>query len=223
MLKVLLGLLVIVNLIFFALMQWGDRLTVERDNPAVKAEFNADQVRLVSEVQSGVVAASAPLAVTALDKTACYEWGDFSTTDLARAEQSLSKVPELKKIYSRQVDHAQGYWVYVAPAKTPELLAQNIALIKSLGINDYYLLRLAGPWQNAISLGVFKTEEPAKIHLAKMQAKGLKIATLGARDSKLNYNVLGFGPVAAEAQDKLKKLQVEFAESTVQEIACVAK
>ncbi len=47
----------------------------------------------------------------------------------------------------------------------------------------------SGRWQNAISLGVFKTREAAQNYLNYMHAKGVHTAKVGERASKLKATI----------------------------------
>jgi len=117
------------------------------------------------------------------------EWGEFSGAELQRAEKALATVKLNEKPKYRQVDYVSGYWVYIAPMKTRVLVDQKIAQLKERGVADYFVIQEVGAWQNAISLGVFKTEDAAKKYLAKLQQQGVRTATIGERTSKLKYTV----------------------------------
>lgn len=56
--KWIFGLLLSVNVIFFAVMYWGAALTVDTKNPPVQAAINADKLKLMS-----MSVASAPVSV----------------------------------------------------------------------------------------------------------------------------------------------------------------
>ena len=66
------------------------------------------------------------------------------------------------KLSQRQVELDRGYWVYFPPLKNKEAVNRKIAELKALGINDYFVVQGPGHWQNAISLGVFKTGDAAQ-------------------------------------------------------------
>ncbi len=141
------------------------------------------------QAQSSVVVAPVLAKTPVVGKQSCMEWGEFSGAELQRAEKALATVKLNEKPKYRQVDYVSGYWVYIAPMKTRVLVDQKIAQLKERGVADYFVIQEVGAWQNAISLGVFKTEDAAKKYLAKLQQQGVRTATIGERTSKLKYTV----------------------------------
>src|ERR1017187_10432273 len=111
MMKWIFGLLILVNLVFFAVMHWGSALMVD-NTPPFQAPLNADKIKVVAILPtsapvpaSAVVAASAvlavppasqavsavaipPIAVPPAVKLSCMEWGEFAGVDLRKAEKS---------------------------------------------------------------------------------------------------------------------------------------
>jgi hypothetical protein len=59
MMKWIFGLLLLLNMVFFAVMQWGGALTVDANNPPAQAAINADKIKIV-----GMAAPSIPTPVT---------------------------------------------------------------------------------------------------------------------------------------------------------------
>ena len=113
MTKWLVGLLLVVNILFFAVMRWGSALTVDTDMPALQAVISSDKIRLLSEVvpASSIAAASAAASAVAASAVAafapasvltpelmtvpisrrqCVEWGEFSGSGLAQVQTALT-------------------------------------------------------------------------------------------------------------------------------------
>ena len=90
-----------------------------------------------------------------------------------------------------------------------------MAELKALGLNDYYILN-DGPQNNAISLGVFKTEEAAnKFHEAIKHARRQQRAGRAAHadDQRRRFVVLR-DPQPAQTE-QLQQLKADFAGSEV--------
>lgn len=239
MMKWILALLALVNVIFFAVMHWGAALTVDSINPPVQAALNADKIKLL-DMSAASAAASAPAssvsasapAVTAIPvaqtvatsapsgKLSCMEWGEFSGTDLQRAEKALAPMKLGNRLKQRLVEYANGYWVYIAPMKSHAQVEQKIAQLKERGVADYFVIQEAGPWQYAISLGVFKTEEAAKKFLGKLRTQGVKTATLGERASKLKYTVFVMNHLEGTVSSQIAALRKDFPESELKLVPC---
>lgn len=283
--KWIFGLLLLGNVVFFALMQWGSALTVDADNPPTQGALNADKIKIVNmsaflastsvlPVASAVVAASAPVAVPKAEsavavvaktpppaplmpkveasapaatkatppppvaakvipaapviakaevpaKLLCMEWGEFSGTDLSRADIALATMKLGDRLKSRTVEYTSGYWVYIAPMKTHEQIKQKAALLKKLAIEDYFVVQETGPWKNAISLGVFKSAEAAKKYLLKLHKRGLTSAKMGARAVKLKFTVFVLNRLDSAASSQLAVLHKDFPDSEIRQIPCV--
>ncbi|TAJ79144.1 MAG: SPOR domain-containing protein [Gallionellaceae bacterium] len=238
MMRWILGLLVVANVLFFAVMRWGGALAVDANNPPVQAALNADKIKLanvnapappvsavpaISAVASAVaMGASAHAVAVPPGKLSCMEWGEFSGTDLQRAEKALAAMKLGDRLKQRVVEYASGYWVYIAPMKTHAQVEQKVAQLKSRGVTDYFVVQEAGSWQNAISLGVFKTEDAAKKYLAKLQERGVKTALIGERASKLKFTVFALSHLENGLSAQIAGLRKDFPESELNLVSCNA-
>ena len=250
MTKWIVGLLLLANLALFGWMRWGSMLTVDADAVTAQAPLNADKIKLLAlqsvpasaptPAVSGVpltlspvasapaAAASAPAAsapVAAVPPVApkaasCAEWGEFSGDDLLRAEQALSALKLGDKLSQRGVEQDHGYWVYIPPMKKRAQIEKKIAQLKERGVKDYFVVQEKGKWLNAISLGVFKTEEAAQKYLAALQTQDVRSAKLGERKSKLKFTVFVMKGLDAGIVDKLNALQKGFPDSELKVSAC---
>lgn len=233
--KWILALLVLVNFIFFAVMHWGGALTVDANNPPVQAMLNADKIKLLdmnapaASAPASSVAASAPAlapvtqsAATSppIGKLNCMEWGELSGAALLRAEKALAPLKLGNRLKQHLSEYANGYWVYIAPMKTHAQVEQKIAQLKARGVADYFVIQEAGPWQYAISLGVFKTEDAAKKYLGKLQGQGVKTAMLGERTSKLKYTVFVLSHLEGTESSQIAALHKDFPESELKLVPC---
>jgi hypothetical protein len=228
--------LVVINVVFFAVMQWGAPLLVDPSGQSASVEINADKVKIMSP-SAGVVASAVPVVTTQLTQSAvavatsvkqvqplvkqtCVEWGEFSGVDLQRAEKALAVIKLSEKPKRRLVDSVSGYWVYIAPLKTRAQAEQKITQLKERGVADFFVIQEAGVWQNAISLGVFKTEEAAKNYLAKLQQQGVRSATVGERAGKLKHTVFLLNHLDTVSSSQITALQKNFPESELKSVAC---
>lgn len=150
----------------------------------------------------------------------CMEWGEFSGSDLERASKALAAIKLQDRMGSRTVEYASGFWVYVPPIASKAVLNKKINEIKGMGVDDYFVMREAGKWNNAISLGVFKTEEAAKKFLVLLKKKGVRSAKVGLRQHKLKFTVFTFKHVDAELSLRLNTLQKEFSSSELKTVPC---
>ena len=150
----------------------------------------------------------------------CLEWSDFSGPDLARATAELSALQLADKLSQRQIERDIGYWVYIPPLRTKAAVNRKIAELKALGIREYFVMQNPGRWLNAISLGIFKTQDAAQNFHHHLQTKGVHTARVGERVGKLKATVFLLNGVDAATQVKLTAMQKDFAGSTLNSIPC---
>jgi hypothetical protein len=239
MMKTLVWILLLGNLVFFAAMQWGV-LPFGNEQPArAQPPLHEEKIGLLGAppdkpvtepatlplaveeyaLASAPVGASAPLVPES--DVSCLEWGEFSGADLERATAALSALQLGDKLGQRQVEYAIGYWVYIPPQKDKAAVNQKVAQLKARGIEEYFVVPEAGPWQNAISLGVFKTQEAAQHFLDDLQRnKDVRTAKIGERASKLKMTIFVLSGLDAGITAHLAELQKDFAGSELKEASC---
>jgi hypothetical protein len=223
MMRILFWLVLLANLLFFAYLQWGSALLPGNADLQAQPPLNPEKIRLLSApVAASAVAASAVVAQTAATSAnaACMEWGDFVGDDLDRADTALGAFKLGDQLGRREVEHTIGYWVYIPSQHSHSKAEKKVAELKALGVKDYYIVQDSGKWLNAVSLGVFKTEEAAQSYLQGLQKQGVKSAVVGERQSKLKFTVFVFRNPDAMLTAKVVALQKNFPGSEVRATAC---
>jgi hypothetical protein len=249
MLKWIVGTLLLANLALLGWMEWGNALTVDKEAVAMQAALNPDKIKLLDALPaSAAVAASGvlpgmtlalspvsatavsapavapvvppPAAVTANPKLSCAEWGEFSGADLARAQQELAALKLGERLTQRMLEQDHGYWVYIPPLKRKAAVEKKIAQLKERGVQDYFVVQEKGKWLNAISLGVFRTQEAAQKYLTALQAQDVRSAQVGERKSRLKYTVFAIKGLDTAAVEHLNKVQKGFPDSELKLSAC---
>ncbi|HEU0233863.1 MAG TPA: SPOR domain-containing protein [Gallionella sp.] len=232
--KTLVWILLLGNVIFFAVMQWGGLLAADEQAAQAQPPLHEEKISVLSAPQGKPAAAlpasapepvsapvEAPAMLAAKPDVSCMEWGEFSGADLARATAALSTLQLGDKLSQRQVEYAIGYWVYIPPMKDKAAVNQKIAQLKARGIDEYFVVPDAGPWLNAISLGVFKTREAAQHFLDELRrSKGVRSAQIGERASKLKATLFVLNGLDAKTGTDLARIQKDFAGSDLKDIPC---
>lgn len=226
--KILVWVLLLCNVIFFAVMQWGGALFGDGQTAQVQPALHEEKIRMLDQPHSAPVPALPASAVTAAsapvpaktNNAACLEWGEFSGADLARAGNALTNLQLGDKLSQRQIEHTIGYWVYIAPLKDKFAVNQKIAQLKGRGVAEYFVVQDAGPWFNAISLGVFKTQDAAQRFIENLRAKNVHSAQIGERAGKFKTTVFVLNGLDAATSGKLTALQKDFAGSELRNTPC---
>lgn len=170
-------------------------------------------VETVSSVVPGAVSTSVP-AVTALPAaqpapTNCAEWGPFAGSEVARADAALAALA-LPGGTQRRVTEVDGYWVHMPPQKTKGEVDRKVGELKALGVTEFFVVTDAGPWRNAVSLGLFKNEDAAKAELERLRTLGVRSATVTRRERFLKQVAFVVGDPAAATLARLAELQKDF-------------
>ena len=220
-------LLVLANLVYFAYAQ------VTRDGEDVAAlihqlEMAPEKVRLLKATAKapfdkpkapGKAIPPAPRSAAA-PPAACLDWGNFAGPAVAKAESALARVGIPASQFERSVADAGGYWVHMPPMKTKAEVDKKVGELKALGITDFFVVQDAGPWRNAISLGIFRSEEAAQTFLAQLKDQGVRSAIAARRENFLKHIVFHVREPNPALVAKLTELQKEFPGSEMKAGPC---
>lgn len=218
--RILFFILLLANAVFFAYAWFGPGAQANGDAQIIGQQLNPEKIRLLAPQQVSALTRKPEPPKAA---TVCLEWGALIGADAARAEQALAPLGLGGKLTQRKQEDVEGFWVFVPPLAGRQAATQKAGELKRLGVDDYFVVPDDPKWRNAISLGVFKTEEAAKARLAALRAKGVKSATLGARETqpgKTYFQVREANPALAA---KLNELKQGFAGTEVRECAADEK
>jgi len=216
--RLLFFILLLANGVFFAYAWFGPGAQANGDAQLLSQQLNREKIRLLASGQVGALTRKPePPKVAAAVPAVCLEWGALSGADVARAEQALEPLALGAKLTPRKQEDVAGFWVYVPPLASRQSATQKAAEFKRLGVDDYFVVPDDPKWRNAISLGIFKTEDAAKARLAALRAKGVRSAIVGARETqpgKTYFQVRDANPAMAA---KLNELKQGFAGTEVRE------
>jgi SPOR domain len=214
--KKLFVLLLVANVVFFGYMD------IERMNSASQAAsdrfkpFNTELVRSLSAQQ---VARLGPAKVAQLT-LACAEWGPLSEADRVKAVKLLEPLLLGRTMSARRVDVVAEHWIYIPPKATRAGADRSLADLKKLNVTDSVIVLDGGPWNLAISLGVFRSKESADARLAELKAKGVKTATYRQREQTVAMNSLVLREPTQAILARLEELKAQVPGSAVSTGAC---
>ena len=170
-------------------------------------EINPDRVKLVKE---GTRPSRPP--------PVCLEWGSFAGDDVTRASATLVKLKLGDKFTQRDSD--PDYWVYIPPLKTKADAEKKTGELKARGVADFLIMQDEGPWQFAISLGLFKTEDAATNYLAQLRQKNVRSAVAAPRGAKTSTFVIRDPGDAGTQLAAVNK--TDFPTAQLKAVACIA-
>lgn len=192
---------------------------------AQKADFtlrerNAADVRIVGVTPPGVAAQRAEESrrtVQGLAGAACVEMSGVTAADAQRARDAFAAMQLGTRMSERRVDEVTRYWVYIPAAGNRRAAEANAAQLRKQGVTE-----LSVRPDNAISLGVFSTEDAARRFLASLDPKGVANAEYGPFARDLRELVVLVREPDTELLAKLALLQRELTGSQLRAVACPA-
>ena len=209
-------LLVLANLMFFVYAQVaregadaGSRISRLQITPEKIKQLKAMMPGGKAKVSGKAISPVPPKAAAAVP-TACLEWGVFAGPAVAKAESALASLELPASQIERSVADAGGYWVYMPPLKTKVEIDRKIAELKKFGISEFFVVQDAGQWKNAISLGIFRTEDAAQVYLAKLKERGVRSAIAARRENFLKQVAFHVREPTPATVATLTELQKEF-------------
>lgn len=189
--RVVFLLLLLGNLAFFAWAQFL-RTPLSAEAHIQQVQMTPEKIRIVSApagaaTRTPTATEGAPArALTpevAQAPAACLAWGVFiGPQDAGRADAAMAEAKLPPAQVRRVLSDADGHWVLIAPQKTQADIARTIENLKQVGITDHMVVTEPAQWRNAISLGIFRTEDAARALLADLQKKGVADVTLARRE-----------------------------------------
>lgn len=220
--RLLFLLLLLVNLGFFAYHRFLDE-PVDAAAQIATLQVNPEKIRTVAADVSSV-AAVAPVAapVTTAPPAACVEWGAFGGPDVARADGALAALALPAESLQRRVADIDGYWVHMPVMKTKAEVDRKLGELKALGIAEVYVVQETGPWRNAVSLGLFKSEDAANAELERLRQRGVRSAMVTRREKFLKQVSYFVREPSAATIARITELQRDFPTAELKAVGCPA-
>jgi hypothetical protein len=181
-------------------------------------EKNRDEVRIVAVTPPTVAARTAEetrRTVQSLAGAACVEFSGIAGADIPKARDSFAALALGDRLVERRVEEITRYWIFIPPVSDRRSAEVNMAQLRRQGVTEMSIRP-----DNAISLGVFSTEEAARRYLASLEAKGVKGAESGPFMRDLREIVMLVRDPDTELVARLTLLQREFAGTQLRAVAC---
>jgi len=155
-------------------------------------------------------------AVKSLAGAACVEFAGFRNADLQRARESFGALQLGDRFTERRIEDVTRYWVFVPPAKDRRT-AEQVAQLKRLGVND---VSVRPERDNAISLGVFSSEDAARRFLDQLRGKGVQDAEIGPFTRETRGVAMLVRDPDTETVARLTILQRDFPGAQLRAVTC---
>lgn len=183
-------------------------------------ERSRDEVRIVAVTPPTVAARTAEetrRTVASLAGAACVEVSGIAGADIPRAREAFAAFKLGDRLVERRVEEITRHWVFVPPARDRRSAEVAMAQLRRQGVADMSIRP-----DNAISLGVFSTEDAARRFLTSLEAKGVKGAEAGPFVREMREIVMLIREPDTETVGRLAVLQRDYADSQLRAVPCPA-
>ena len=203
-------LLVAANLALFAWARYYSGADSATDAEPLRRQIKPESIRMLSGLELAglplLKPKPAPESQLQANLAACAEWGGFALAEAPRAEQALAPLALGARLLQKRSEETAGWWVFIPPQVNRAGALKKTAELKSLGIDDYFIMQDEGKMRWAVSLGVFSSEEAARSRLEALRAKGVRSAQTGERETQVAKVWFQVRNADAALQGKLKEL-----------------
>jgi hypothetical protein len=216
--RLLFLLLLLANVALFS-YEWVNAKPEAGESQIRILEITPERIKLLERSAMPAPTSSPRPAAAA---AACLEWGFFAGPDIARVEAAIEKLDLPQLPVRRAIADASGYWVFMPPLKNKAEVTNKVGELKALGVADLFVVQDAGQWHNAISLGIFRTEEAAEKFLVELRKLGVRTAVVERRENFLRQIALMVREPDETTVAKLTAAQRQFPGTEIRAVACPA-
>jgi hypothetical protein len=149
------------------------------------------------------------------DLSACLEVGNFNAEEAKRFTTQLTTSQLVERATQRSVQEVASHIVYIPPQADKESADKKVGELRRLGITDFYVMQDNSPMRWGISLGVFRTEESARAHLAALNLKGVRSARIGQRTVSTSMVAFQFRNLEPQKKWLVEKIKSGFAKQEI--------
>ena len=150
-------------------------------------------------------------------KLACVEWGNFNDAELGVAKRWSQEHLRGVTVDTRRADGKTNWMVLIPPQPTAAAAQATASQLSKRGIKDFFVIQEPGQYQNAISLGVFRTEEAARRLVDALQGQGVRGAKVVTRNSSTTKTWLILHNLPTRDRQTIQDARNLFAKQTVRD------
>ena len=181
-------------------------------------ERNRDEVRIVAVTPPLIAARTAEetrRTVQNLAGAACVEFSGITGADIGKARDAFAALQLGNRLIERRVEEITRHWVFIPPARDRRVAEAAMAQLRLRGVSDMSIRP-----DNAISLGVFSSEEAARRFLVSLEAKGVKGAESGPFVKEMREIVMLVRDPDTETVARLALLQRDYSGIQLRAVSC---
>jgi hypothetical protein len=169
---------------------------------AQDASMNVDRLSLRGQSASASAPKEAPMPRAAAAEALCVEWRGLTRDELGPVREQLKAMAGERVMSFTEVPLSTRNWVIFPPLPSPQSAAAKLNELAAAGVQDAFVVK-DGVWRNAISLGLYASDEAVRRRMRELEDKGV----LGTRVESLPRQGTDFYfVIRSEDPDALKSL-----------------
>ena len=201
--------LVFANVAFFAWRYYADHFPSRGADP-VAQQLQPERIKLVAPDELARMAGGKR-------QGACVELGPIAAGDAARAEEAVTRIAAGLKVSQRRAEEPGRWWVYLPPLATRQEAVQRAAELRRQGIEDSSLINDDPQWRNAISLGIFRSEDAAAKRAEELRKRGVRGVEMAPREGAGTRVYVQLRDALEPVRGKLGELKESFPGTEIRE------
>jgi hypothetical protein len=149
----------------------------------------------------------------------CVEWRGLNPGEFAQAREQLKALAGQRVMSFTEVPLETRHWVIFPPLPSPESAAAKLDELIATGLEDAFVVK-DGVWRNAISLGLYASDEAARRRVAEVGAKGVlgtRVELMPRQGTEYYFVIRSEDP---EALKSLSGIKQAYPNSQQSRVAC---
>jgi hypothetical protein len=177
-----------------------------REPERLERQLDRDRIKILTPQQ---VAALGPSKAAALPNV-CLEWGPFAESEREKVAAVFEPFQLGRLLTLRRVEVGTAHWVFVPPLPSRAAADRRVAELRGQGIGDLFVVE-SPENRNAISLGIFRTEEAARRHAEALRGRGIEGIQTGPRGQTVAQTLFVVRDPQPALVSRVREAQGEFA------------
>lgn len=188
---------------------WLGHWSLDTHEPErLKKQHHVDELVQISA--SAATAASEPVPEKKPEIIACLEIGNFPQAEAPKIEEKLKTLALGDRQSRLNVSDIGTHMVYIPSQGSKDGADKKVGELRRIGITDFFVIQEQGTLHWGISLGIFKTEEAAKLHLANLNNKGVRTARIMPRTVTTNKFAYQLRALNGDEKTKFDAIKAQF-------------
>jgi hypothetical protein len=134
------------------------------------ASLNVERLSLRS--QSAPASKGGAFSNGATAEALCVEWRGLNHDEFAQVREQLKAMAGERVMSFTEVPLNTRHWVIFPPLPSAEAATAKLDELAAAGVQDAFVVK-DGAWRNAISLGLYATDEAAHRRVLEVEEKGV--------------------------------------------------